>query len=314
MCVNVILVKFHPIVLFRKLDHMSSATYLSFNLYSYTRDNILLLKAVSLQIMEAHSGLKSILIINPNTTESMTTSLRPLVDSLGFREVSLVHTSQQDIFLIRDKTRFEYFTAPTGVPSINNEDDAVVSATACLPALTPLLHQYDGFLVCCYSQHPLVAQLRRELADAGLSGKAVAGIFEASIAACLQSINIDQKFGIVSTGMQWSSILESAVAELLGSKHSLRYAGTETTGLNANELHTASRDEVHQRMKQASKRLLVKDAKAICLGCAGMAGMRQSVHEACIEQLGNELGSQIKIIDGVVTGVVFIEGQLRAGQ
>lgn len=139
------------------------------------------------------------------------------------------------------------------------------------------------------------------------------GIFEASVAVCLQSINADEKFGIVSTGKQWEGILGNAVADLLGSNSSSRYAGTETTGLNADELHSTSKDEVDKRMKDATKRLLVRNARAICLGCAGMAGMDVTVREACIEQLGNVEGNRIKIVDGVVSGVTYLEGALRTG-
>ncbi|PIB01563.1 hypotheticalsprotein [Cercospora beticola] len=237
---------------------------------------------------------RSILVINPNTTKAMTDGLVPLVDTLGF------HT-----------TRFEYFTAPGGVPSINNEEDAAKSAESCLPELKKRLDDYDAFLVCCYSQHPLVPQLRQALKDSGLQ-KPVTGIFEASVATSLQAIDLDQKFGIVSTGSQWEEILGDAVTALLGGS-SGRYAGCRTTGLNADQLHTAPKDEVDQKMKVAAKKLLEEGAKAICLGCAGMAGMDQTVRDACIEALGEEEGRRIKIFDGVVAGVAFLEGALRSG-
>lgn len=175
-----------------------------------------------------------------------------------------------------------------------------------------MLKDYDGYLVCCYSQHPLVPQLRQALVRAGQSAKLVTGIFEASVATCLQCIDVDSKFGIVSTGEQWEDELGDAVASLLGSSASTRYAGTETTGLNANQLHTSPKDDLDKRMKEATKRLLDKGARAICLGCAGMAGMDQTVREACIEALGAE-GERMKIVDGVVSGVIHLEGALRSG-
>ncbi|KAK3636216.1 Protein dcg1 [Elasticomyces elasticus] len=239
---------------------------------------------------------RSILIINPNTTVAVTDGLRPVVDKLGF-----------------DTTHFEYFTAPSGVTSINNEEDAAVSAKACLPALRDKLKDHDAFLVCCYSQHPLVSQLRAELVQRGMGNKSVTGIFEASVAACLQSIEINEKFGVVSTGSQWTEILCDAVANFMGSKECSRYAGTETTGIDAVELHSTAKDEVDELMKQATKILLDNGAKAICLGCAGMAGMDQTVREACVETLGEDEGMRVKIVDGVVSGVVHLEGTLRQG-
>jgi hypothetical protein len=43
-----------------------------------------------------------------------------------------------------------------------------------------------------------------------------------------------------------------------------------------------------------------------------MAGMDVTVREACIEALGEEEGRKIRIVDGVVSGVVYLEGALRA--
>ena len=52
-----------------------------------------------------------------------------------------------------------YLAAP-GPKSINNESDAARSAEHSLPALQGLIPQHDGFLVACYSQHPLVPLLK----------------------------------------------------------------------------------------------------------------------------------------------------------
>lgn len=211
------------------------------------------------------------------------------------------------------QTQFEYFTASTGVPSINGLEDATVSSEACLPRLLPQLSKYSAFLVACYSPHPLVFAIRKALAASHLSAKPVTGIFEASVATCLATLGNDDKFGIVSTGSQWEGILDDAVNALLGagSPGSQRYAGTATTGMNANELHDAPKDEVRKHMKSATKTLLEKGARAICLGCAGMAGLDGLVREACVEALGEEEGERVRIVDGVVSGAVHLDGELR---
>jgi Asp/Glu/hydantoin racemase len=203
------------------------------------------------------------------------------------------------------------------VSSINNEEDAAVSCQNVLSDLSSnpaTLQDVEAVLVCCYSQHPLVPALRSMFAKTGRSSIIVAGIFEASVATCLQSIDISESFGIVSTGEQWQGILNEAVAGILGSATSARYAGTETTALNAVELHTTSKDEVDRRMKDATKRLLSRKARAICLGCAGMAGMDRTIREACIELLGEEDGRKILIVDGVISGVNYLQGMVRSNQ
>lgn len=202
------------------------------------------------------------------------------------------------------------------MPSINNEHDAAISTHACLPALKEHLTTHDAFLVCCYSHHPLVSHLRSLLAgnDNG-SRQLVTGIFETSIASTLQLLSQPpEKFGIVSTGAQWTEILGAAVADLFGTAASSRYAGTETTGMDADQLHQLPKADVESAMKEATKRLLRKgDVKAVCLGCAGMAGLDVVVREACVEELGGGEGARVRIVDGVVAGVCFLEGALRAG-
>jgi len=184
-----------------------------------------------------------------------------------------------------------------------------------LPALRNEAHRYDGFLVACYSQHPLVPILKEEPAIRG-SGKPVTGIFEASVGTALQIIHPNEKFGIVSTGKVWESLLTHATAAYLGTstEASTRFAGVETTGLNATDLHDAPAEEVRKKMKDAVKRLLKKGkVGAICLGCAGMAGMDKMVREACVEELGDEEGKRVRIVDGVVAGAAWLEGAVRAG-
>ncbi|PVI02410.1 hypothetical protein DM02DRAFT_653554 [Periconia macrospinosa] len=245
--------------------------------------------------------MRSILIIQPNSTQSMTDALKPLVDSLQFKD-----------------TTHAYFTAPSGPKSINNEDDAAESVHHCLPALSTLLPQHDGFLVACYSPHPLVPRLKSHpaITSSRGGGKPITGIFEASVTYSLQIIHPHESFGIVSTGKVWEDILSDAVVDFLGtgSEASKRFAGVETTGLNATDLHDAPADEVRRRMKDAVKRLLRKGGiGAVCLGCAGMAGMGEMVREACVEELGSEAGERVRIVDGVVAGVAWLEGAVRAG-
>ncbi|PSN66554.1 hydantoin racemase-like protein [Corynespora cassiicola Philippines] len=244
-------------------------------------------------------NMRSILVINPNSTESMTDGLKPLIDALHFKD-----------------TAHAYFTAPSGPKSINNEDDAVDSVPHCLPPLRQLLGHHDAFLVACYSQHPLVPLLKEQDAVKA-ARKPVTGIFEASVATSLQLIHPDERFGIVSTGKVWEDILSDAVVKFLGTAAqdaSKRFAGVETTGLNATDLHDAPANEVRKRMKEATKRLVGKgNVGAVCLGCAGMSGMDEMVREACVEELGEVEGGRIRIVDGVQAGVAWLEGAVRSG-
>ncbi|KAK8241638.1 Asp/Glu/hydantoin racemase [Phyllosticta capitalensis] len=243
---------------------------------------------------------RSILIINPNSTESMTKALEPVVKALGYPDT--LHT---------------FFTGPpNSPPSINDLPTIAASASACLPHLRPLLPTHSAFLVACYSPHPLVPSIKTDplllAAEASSAPKPVVGIMEASVTAALLALAPGERFGVVSTGKAWETILGRGIREFLGTY--VRFAGVTTTGLNANELHTTPHDVVAHRVKEAVKQLLARGRiAAICLGCAGMAGMDDWVREACVEALGEEQGARVRIVDGVKAAVAAIEGALRMG-
>lgn len=121
----------------------------------------------------------------------------------------------------------------------------------------------------------------------------------------------------------WETALPDAIQQFLGVDASRKFAGCETTGLNADQLHALPAEEVKGKMMDATKRLLRKGQTerdhaytrsgigAICLGCAGMVGLDDAVRNACIEELGEEAGRMVHIIDGVKAGVVQLLGMAR---
>lgn len=284
-----------------------------------------------------------ILVINPNTSTHMTSALVPILDNLGYTDL-----------------HFDYFTAPEteavtlpdgrvihGIPSINSGEESVLSALHCRPFLEPLVAKYDGFIVACYSAHPLVGMLREaidKLEDANLlelgpaaeiKKKYVTGIFEGSIVSSLSLVSSFQltwdggfgkaqakdTFGIVTTGSSWKTELSNAVTDMLVNSgdckgSSSRFAGVETTGLTAVELHTTPSGEVRRRIIEATERLIKatpRPVSAICLGCAGMAGMEAAVREGCIKAYGRKQGSRVKIVDGVVSSAGMLVTAFKAG-
>lgn len=272
-----------------------------------------------------------ILVINPNTSTHMTAALKPILDRLNYSDVS-----------------FDYFTAPSEafgidnylcepIASINNGEESCRSAINCCSVLEKIA-EYDAFLVACYSAHPLVGMIRQEIMRSPPSTrpKYVTGIFEGSITASLSLISgfehnsdggipgpwlkkqMKETFGIVTTGSAWKEELNQAVTEMLAGagSQSSRFAGTETTGLTAGELHTTEPEEVKARIIAATERLLLQASGpvgAVCLGCAGMAGMEEAVREGCIEAYGPVEGSRVRIVDGVVAGASNLVAACKAG-
>jgi Asp/Glu/hydantoin racemase len=243
---------------------------------------------------------KRILVINPNTSVSMTKSVDQLIEKLQEQGQTSTH--------------IETYTAPKGVASINNEDDAKISSDVVFEDLKDRFSTYNGILVACYSVHPLVTTLRDTL-DPTIH---VTGIFEASITASLSILpatGVRSKFGIVSTGTYWEKALSDGVRDFLGLSEiaaSNRFKGVETTGLNADELHSAPAELVRQKMIDATKRLVRdRDVKIICLGCAGMTGLDSIVETALVEELGAAEAKQVHVLDGVAAGIVALEGLVR---
>ncbi|KAI9835983.1 MAG: hypothetical protein M1837_003550 [Sclerophora amabilis] len=231
----------------------------------------------------------SLLIVNPNTTESITASLRAPIESLGYRDA-----------------KFTFFTAPSGPSSIDSGADASASAEHCLPHLLPLLSAHSGVLVACYSAHPLVIQLKEH------TDIPIVSILEASVLAALPLLSTSHKdpsaptsrFGIVSTGKIWAGLLPQAVEEFLGGP-SARFAGVETTGMSAAELHRLSKTDVETRMVKATQKLMQRGGvDVVLLGCAGMVGLEETVREAA--------GEGIFVVDGVKAGVGTLVGLVKA--
>ncbi|ROW15588.1 hypothetical protein VPNG_02148 [Cytospora leucostoma] len=90
----------------------------------------------------------SILLINPNSTPSMTEAcLRSIADT------------------IPPHVEVHGFTAPETAPlAIEGRADAVLSAADCFRALhaiidNPFQPNFDAFLVACFSAHPLIYML-----------------------------------------------------------------------------------------------------------------------------------------------------------
>ena len=175
----------------------------------------------------------------------------------------------------------------------------------------------DAYLVACFSPHPLVNELKRHRTVP------VIGIMAASIQAALAHCGYDSlpgrhedfpshRFGIITTGSQWISIFDEEVANSLPRRDLIRYAGTKAVGVNAGDLHAPGHgDSVKEKVKAATKEFLSKEmqpkVQVIILGCAGMAGMKEWVHEAANEV---ERGG-VRIIDGVVVGAAMLQGYVR---
>lgn len=210
--------------------------------------------------------MSRILIINPNTTSSITALLKAHAQ----------HSAAPGI-------EVDAVTARFGAPYIACEVSYAIAAHAALDAWARAAHPVDtkpdAVLIGCFGDPGLLA-----MRDA--SSAPVTGLAEASFLAAAQL----GRFAIVTGGPRWKPMLER-LAAMLG--FGTQLAGITTVAPSGAELAanpTAATDLLAKACQQAAQDF---KADAIILGGAGLAGMAAQVQA--------KVG--VPVIDSVVAGV-----------
>ncbi|KAJ6509293.1 Asp/Glu/hydantoin racemase [Mycena vitilis] len=223
----------------------------------------------------------SILVLNPNSSRSVTQGL-------------------EEALRAPPDTTLAFYTAPANAPpSINDATTGTLSTTACFTDIVEkgLIDKYDGILVSCFSDHPLIHMLREH------TTKPVIGILEAAV---VQSLLCGRRFGIVATGKGYRYDRYVEVRKVLGGS-SDKFAGMVPTGLGVVELREGDKDHVERMVKKASEELAGMGSDVVILGCAGMAGMEGLVHSG-VKDAG--LG-HVVVVDGNKAGVEMLAALVR---
>ncbi|KAI1434219.1 Asp/Glu/hydantoin racemase [Xylaria sp. CBS 124048] len=239
-----------------------------------------------------------ILLLNPNSSVSMTEGMKVVVDDVELPSSTEVYA----------------YTAPSTAPaSINDAEDIEQSRCAVLDDLTT--ERYDGIVVACYSVHPLVPALQ------ALRGRncAVTGIFQASVLTALSLVRHfyggPEQWGIVTTGKFWEQHFIDGVQDFLGCSEDIAsFAGVQSTGLNASDFHGGVDPAVVRlKLKDATKRLLDSGGvTVIVMGCAGMAGLELIIREAAMELRGEDFAySKLHVVDGVRAGIMQVDHMIQ---
>ena len=222
-----------------------------------------------------------ILLVNPNSTESMTADCVALARPTLPPDVELTG-----------------FTAPKPSPSaIESHFDNVMSAAAAARAVLPLAATHDAVLVACYSEHFLIKMLREEL-----PGQPVCGIMEASLAVAR---TLGGRFGLVATSDR-SRINHRDTIHNMGLSNFC--AGIASCKLGVLDLHAddaEAQERVNKAVFKASQSLVDQGAEVLTLGCAGMLPLKIAVEKA--------VGPNVTVIDGVLAGVHHLAGIVRVG-
>ncbi|THU87886.1 hypothetical protein K435DRAFT_969710 [Dendrothele bispora CBS 962.96] len=184
---------------------------------------------------------------------------------------------------------------------------------------------YDGFLVACYSEHPLVHMLGKEIRDfhrrnnqdarvvPGKQEQRKSGIFDASVIASLgilaqyRTTIIDNdhddlnsasrseeeaSFGIVSTGKIWEEALSKAVQSFLaGSTTMSRWCRNDWPDCDRTDLPA---NKVRSKLSDAAARLVSKN-----LDADGSIATKQN--------------KKVRVVCLACAGMTGLEGAVREG-
>ena len=213
-----------------------------------------------------------IAVVNCNTTEAMTEAI-----AAQARRAASAGTTILGV------------TPSWGVPSAEGWYDSFVSAAAVLDAIEGLPDDIDGIVMAGFGEHG------RE----GAREVAAVPVIDITEAAVHAAMPLGRRYGIVTTLDRTAGLIEDSLLTAGLLAHS---AGVVGTGLGVLELESDP-DRTAAAFVDAARRLIDRGAEVICLGCAGMAGLEQSVRAAL----------EVPVVDGVAAAVASVETLSRLG-
>ncbi|XAH23672.1 aspartate/glutamate racemase family protein [Xylophilus sp. GW821-FHT01B05] len=196
--------------------------------------------------------MQDLLVLNPNTTASITALLQQHVAAALGRDLATVHTA----------------TARFGAPYIACEASYAVAAHAALDCWADWQAQHTGpqpgaVLIGCFGDPGLLAL--RESASVPVTGLAEAAFIEAAA---------HGRFAIVTGGARWEPMLQR-LAHALG--HGPQLAGIHTVTPSGAELAANPEHAQHLLARACRDAAQATGANAVILGGAGLAGMAAAI-------------------------------------
>ena len=195
-----------------------------------------------------------LLVINPNSSESVTANLKPVLPKAN------------DVV-------WEFYTAPPAAPrEITGKQTSIESEQIVLEDIKQkeLYKTYDGFIVGCYSSHPLITSLSK------LARKPVMGIMQATLVYALANPQVTKLFILTST-TEWEPLLDEGILDFVGASEFPSRKFLKTRGLDVSVTSLANEEE-YSKIRDRLCSILAsdesyKDVDCILLGCAGLAGL-----------------------------------------
>jgi allantoin racemase len=189
---------------------------------------------------------------------------------------------------VQPGTEIVPITPRWGVESAEGWFDSFVSAAAVLYELQRLPHDIDGVVMAGFGEHG--REGARELLNIPLA--------DITEAAAHLAMLLGRRFGVVTPLARSVSQIEDSLAT---AGLAARCAAIEHIGLGVLEL-----DLDPQRTKDAftaaALRAIDRGAEVICLGCAGLAGIEEQLHDQV----------SVPVVDGVAAAASLVETLIRS--
>ena len=215
--------------------------------------------------------MPKLLLINPNTTRSMTEKMAAAARAV-----------------VPPDTRIEAVTAAYGAPSIEGYYDEVFSVPPTLKAIREYGDKVDAVIVACFDDTGIEAARC-------VSESPVIGICQA---ACQQASILSASFSIVTTLSRSIHILEQRARDYGYERQCRSVRASDIPVLALEQGDRSAFDAIGREIEAALEQ---DGSEAIVLGCAGMVELQQALQQKY----------QVPVIEGVTAAAAIMQGLAR---
>jgi allantoin racemase len=214
-----------------------------------------------------------IVIVNVNTTESMTQAIAEQARSVASPGTEIIG-----------------LTPRFGAESVEGNFESYLAAIAVMDRVMSYEGPYDAVIQAGYGEHG------RE----GLQELLEVPVVDITEAAASLAMLLGHKYSVVTTLDRTVPLIEDRL-KLAGVYE--RCASVRASGMSVLELEASPQRAIEAIVAQAIKAVNQDKAEVICLGCGGMAGLDQQIRER----------AGVPVVDGVTAAVALAESLVRLG-
>jgi allantoin racemase len=214
-----------------------------------------------------------ILIVNVNTTESMTETIAEQARSVACPGTEIIG-----------------LTPRFGAESVEGNFESYLAAIAVMDRVMSYEGPYDAVIQAGYGEHG--REGLQELLDVPM--------VDITEAAASLAMLLGHKYSVVTTLDRTVPLIEDRL-KLAGVYE--RCASVRASGMSVLELEEFPERAVEAIVEQAIEAVIRDKAEVICLGCGGMAGLDQLIRDR----------AGVPVVDGVTAAVALAESLVRLG-